>query len=81
MITRRTLSLTALAALTSACVGGGGGGAGLPRGPSGEAPPPRPVPNAGWDAWVASYKDRAAARGINRGVIDTPSAARASCPR
>jgi lytic murein transglycosylase len=71
MITRRTLSLTALAALTSACVGGGGGGGAVSRGPSGEAPPPRPVPNAGWDAWVASYRDRAAARGIAPGVIDT----------
>lgn len=70
MITRRVLSLSALAALTSACVGGGGGGA-VSRGPSGEAPPPRPVPNAGWDAWVSAYKDRAAARGISRGVIDS----------
>ncbi len=69
MITRRSLSLLSLAALTSACVpSGGSGGA---RGPGGETPPPRPVPNAGWDAWVAAYKDRAASRGIARGVIDT----------
>lgn len=29
----------------------------------------RPVPNAGFDAWVAGYRDRAAARGIPAGVI------------
>lgn len=71
MITRRLLSLSALAALTSACVGGGGGGDLVSRGPIGETPPPRPVPNAGWDAWVAAYKDRAAGRGISRAVIDS----------
>ncbi len=69
MITRRTLSLLSLAALTSACVPSGGGGAA--RGPSGETPPPRPVPNAGWDAWVDAYKGRAAGRGISSGIIDT----------
>jgi membrane-bound lytic murein transglycosylase B len=69
MITRRTLSLLSLAALTSACVPSGGGGAA--RGPSGETPPPRPVPNAGWDGWVEAYKGRAAGRGISSGIIDT----------
>ena len=68
MITRRSVTLLSLAALTSACVPSGGG---APRGPSGETPPPRPVPNAGWDAWVEGYKARAAGRGISPGVIDT----------
>ncbi len=70
MITRRSVTLLSLAALTSACVPSGGGG-GAARGPSGETPPPRPVPNAGWDAWVQGYKARAAGRGISPGVIDT----------
>ena len=69
MISRRLLLSAASAALASACVPSGGGG--TARGPGGEAPPPRPVPNAGWDAWVAAYKDRAAARGLSSGVIDT----------
>ncbi len=69
MITRRSVTLLSLAALTSACVPSSGGG--IARGPSGETPPPRPVPNAGWDAWVDGYKQRAAGRGINQGVIDT----------
>ena len=68
MITRRSVTLLSLAALTSACVPSGGGG--MARGPSGETPPPRPVPNAGWDAWVEGYKARAAGRGISPGVID-----------
>ena len=68
MITRRSVTLLSLAALTSACVPSGGG---APRGPSGETPPPRPVPNAGWDAWVQGYKARAAGRGISQGLIDT----------
>ena len=71
MITRRIFSTTALAALTAACTPSGGGFAGGTKGPSGEAAPPRAVPDAGWDAWVASYKDRAASRGISRSTIDT----------
>ncbi len=67
MITRRIFTSAALAALVAACVDGGGAG---PAGPSGEAAPPRPVPNAGWDAWVVAYKERAAGRGISRGVIE-----------
>ncbi len=30
----------------------------------------RPVPNAGWDAWVASFKGRAASQGISQPAID-----------
>ena len=28
------------------------------------------MPNAGWDAWVAGFKGRAAARGLSQGAID-----------
>jgi lytic murein transglycosylase len=51
----------------SACVGGGGGGAVVSRGPE---PGMTPVPDAGWDAWVASFKGRAAGRGISGGTLD-----------
>jgi lytic murein transglycosylase len=30
----------------------------------------RPVPNAGWDAWVANFKGRAASQGISQTTID-----------
>ena len=69
-VTRRGLILTGAATLLSACVSGGGrsgGGAGY-RAPD---PAPRPVPNAGYDAWVAGYKSRAAGRGISQSTIDT----------
>ncbi|GAB1480518.1 lytic murein transglycosylase [Paracoccaceae bacterium] len=51
-------------ALLSACVGGGGGGAPVP------AQTWRAVPNPGFDAWVASFRDRAAGRGIAPSVLD-----------
>lgn len=69
MFTRRSVTLMSLAALTAACTPSGGGS--VARGPSGQTPPPRPVPNAGWDAWVEAYKGRAAGRGISQSVIDT----------
>lgn len=65
-VSRRGIVLGTLALGLSACVGGGG------RGPVGAAiaeTAPRAVPNAGFDAWVAGYRDRAAARGIPAGVI------------
>ncbi|MGJ8618642.1 MAG: lytic murein transglycosylase, partial [Sulfitobacter sp.] len=31
----------------------------------------RPVPNAGYDAWVASFKSRAAGQGISSGTLET----------
>jgi lytic murein transglycosylase len=69
MITRRLFTLAALGGGLSACVGGSTGGGGA-RGPGGEAPPPRPVPNAGYDQWLAGYRDRAAARGISKSTLD-----------
>ncbi|WP_241699927.1 lytic murein transglycosylase [Tabrizicola fusiformis] len=50
-------------ALLSACVGGGGGA-------SAPAQSWRAVPNPGFDAWVAAFRDRAAGRGIAPGVLD-----------
>ncbi len=55
--------------MLSGCVSGGGsggGGAGY-RAPD---PAPKAVPNAGWDAWVAGYKGRAAGRGISQSTMD-----------
>lgn len=67
-ISRRLFTLSALGAGLSACVGGGG----APTGGSGTtAPPPRAVPNAGFDAWLASYRDRAAGRGITASTMDS----------
>ncbi len=62
MITRRgaVLGLMSLAGL-GACVGGG-----APRGASDAF---RAVQNPAYDAWVAAFRDRAAARGIAPGVL------------
>ncbi|MCX7286276.1 MAG: lytic murein transglycosylase, partial [Rhodobacterales bacterium] len=67
-ISRRVTLLAGAAALLSACVSGGGqtSGGGY-RAPD---PAPRPVPNAGWDAWVEGYKGRAAGRGISQSTMD-----------
>ena len=61
--TRRHFGIS-LAALGLA---GCGGGVTAPLGPTGSAGLPddlRPAPNAGYDAWVASFRGRAASRGI-----------------
>jgi lytic murein transglycosylase len=68
-LTRRGIGLGGLAALLSACVPGGGSGGGG-AGYRAADPAPRPVPNSGWDAWVAGYKGRAAGRGIGQSTID-----------
>jgi membrane-bound lytic murein transglycosylase B len=67
--TRRGLILGGAAVMLSACVSGGGraGGSSGYRAPD---PAPRPVPNAGWDAWVEGYKGRAAGRGISQSTMD-----------
>ena len=69
-ITRRWAIVVGSAALLAACTpagrSGGGGGVGY-RAPD---PAPRPVPNAGWDAWVDSFKGRAMGRGIRQATID-----------
>ena len=75
-LTRRGLVLAGAASLLSACVSGGSGrSGGSGAGGSGAGyrapdPAPRPVPNAGWDAWVGAYKGRAAGRGISQSTMD-----------
>ena len=54
----------------SACVGGGSARTFVP-GASAPAPGMLPVPNAGYDAWVANFRARAASRGIAQGTIDS----------
>lgn len=67
-VTRRGALLLGGAAFLSACVSTGrsGGGGGY-RAPD---PAPRPVPNAGWDAWVDGFKSRAVSRGISPATVD-----------
>ena len=69
-LTRRGVLLAGAAALVSACTPTGGGRTGGGTGYRAPDPAPRAVPNAGWDAWVAGFKDRAAGRGISQGTID-----------
>ncbi|MFN6926100.1 MAG: lytic murein transglycosylase [Tabrizicola sp.] len=69
-LTRRGALLAGAAALVSACVPGGRSGGGGGSGYRAPDPAPRPVPNAGWDAWVEGFKQRAASRGISRDTID-----------
>ena len=63
MINRRTFSVGLGASLLAACSGGG-----TPA--SAPASRMRPVPNAGWDAWVASFKGRAASQGISQTTLN-----------
>ncbi|TMV03808.1 lytic murein transglycosylase [Ruegeria sediminis] len=63
MINRRVFSLGVGAAVLSACSGGG-----VTQNLS--TTRMQPVANAGWDAWVAGFKGRAAAQGISQSTID-----------
>ncbi|NEY92096.1 lytic murein transglycosylase [Tabrizicola oligotrophica] len=65
-LSRRAAVLGLTAVGLSACVGGGRGPVGVAQAEAA----PRPVPNAGFDAWVAGYRTRAAARGVPGDVID-----------
>ncbi|NVO57572.1 lytic murein transglycosylase [Rhodobacteraceae bacterium B1Z28] len=64
MINRRTFSMGLGSTLLAACSRGG---------VSSKAPASRmkPVPNAGWDAWVAGFKGRAASQGISQSTINS----------
>lgn len=61
-ISRRAVGLGMAATLLTACSGGGV--------TQTASSPMRPVPNAGYDAWVAGFKARAAAQGISQATID-----------
>ena len=67
-ISRRVFSLCLATTTLSACVSGGGGARVV--GQSIAEPGMTPVPDAGYDAWVAAFKSRAAAKGIPQGTID-----------
>ncbi len=60
-LSRRIMIATSLATLVSGCVAGRGAS----RGSGGSSTVYRAVPNAGYDAWVAAFQDRAAKRGIS----------------
>ncbi|MGC1496947.1 MAG: lytic murein transglycosylase [Sulfitobacter sp.] len=65
---RRTFSFGLAALGLTACTAGGGSVA-----PRATATPSdlRPVPNAGYDAWVAAFKTRAAGQGISANTLNT----------
>lgn len=65
--TRRAFTLGMAAAGLSACVGSGGARS---LGSAAIEPGMTAVPNAGYDAWVAGFRSRAAAQGIPGGTID-----------
>jgi lytic murein transglycosylase len=69
-ITRRWALLAGAGALTAACMPGGRG-APSQAGFRAADPAPRPVANAGWDAWVEGFKSRAAGRGVSPATLDT----------
>ncbi|QQA44385.1 lytic murein transglycosylase [Pelagovum pacificum] len=73
-LTRRHATLGLAAGLLTACGGAprvGGGGASSSGGEVPLTPDLMPQANAGWDAWVASFKGRAASRGISSSTLDT----------
>lgn len=63
MINRRAFSAGIGATLLAACSGGS-------QPSSAPASRMRAVPNAGWDAWVAGFKTRAAAQGISQTTLN-----------
>jgi membrane-bound lytic murein transglycosylase B len=68
--TRRTITLGIAALSLAGCAGGarvGTGTASVPRAPD---PAMQPVPNAGFDAWVASFRPRALGQGIAPATFD-----------
>lgn len=64
MQSRRAVILSLAAAALSACAGGG-----VSR-PQTAPDVARAVPNPAFDAWVAAFKPRAAAKGISQGTLD-----------
>lgn len=64
--TRRAFLLGGVALGLTACAGGS-----VSTGASVTAPPPRAVPDAGFDAWVVGFRGRAALQGIPAETIDS----------
>jgi membrane-bound lytic murein transglycosylase B len=69
--TRRAVTTGMLAGMAALALAGCGGEpvgrAGAPRAPE---PVLQPVPNAGFDAWVAGFRPRAQAQGISAATFD-----------
>jgi membrane-bound lytic murein transglycosylase B len=63
-VSRRTVTAWLLASSAAACSGGGGG-----VGPATQTSA-RPVPNAGYDAWIAGFRGRALGQGIPAATLD-----------
>ncbi len=61
--TRRTVCFGMAATLLTAC-------GGTPQTSASTSTPMKTVPNAGYDAWVASFKSRALAKGITQSTLD-----------
>lgn len=71
MITSRRTFILGVSALGLSACGAGGGGALGPRASTGTPSDLLPVPNAGYDAWVTSFKGRAASQGISAGTLSS----------
>ncbi|GLO72414.1 murein transglycosylase [Phaeobacter inhibens] len=69
-ISRRGFGLGLMALGLGAC-SGGGTSTSLPRTAGGLPADLRPVPNAAYDAWVAGFRQRASAAGINNSTLNT----------
>ncbi|MCU0803062.1 MAG: lytic murein transglycosylase [Rhodobacteraceae bacterium] len=67
-VTRRVFTSGLVATTLAGCIGGGGARV---VGQSIAEPGMTPVPDAGYDAWVAGFKSRAAAKGIPQSTIDS----------
>ncbi|SLN47592.1 lytic murein transglycosylase [Roseisalinus antarcticus] len=67
-LSRRTFFLGLAGSALSAC----GGRTRLAAGAAGDVVDPAllPQPNAGWDAWVAAFRERAAGRGVSASVLE-----------
>ncbi len=68
-LSRRTFSLGLGALSLSACGGAPLSGAGASAGAGGLPDDLRPVPNPGYDAWVASFRARAPSSGISQATL------------
>lgn len=62
MLSRRTMTMGMIAATLTSCSTASSGPA--------SAPAMRPVPNAGFDAWLNGFRGRAAAAGISASTLD-----------